>query len=425
MDNLKQLFRRHIQSPGFQKRLKYIYIPVVQQFLAKPYNWVQNQIHLSRVEEEYKTSPAFESEETMPDSSEQYTGVGVILKEEDAIELFKKYEIFHEDQQFGTCVAHTMKNLYRFAIKACFNGKADFSEFDVYIDRETRGSSIDSGMYPSRTLDRIIGKGIAVRGVIESADEKTDLELTREDYPDELLQDFRVKMLESRSYIKAEQDFEAVWAYIMDTYSSRGVRPFQMSIRSMSGWWGSDVPTPTGRNLGGHSAVGLTIPFKYNGERAFFCIDSSYRRNTTWRVGRGVRIVTESCWRGLGRAVRPVEYLNTIEAKLSGNDIGLPVEPKPVLTVTGALGQSNEHIAKIQKALMTVGFDIPAISSGQAEPGYYGQQTADAVLKFHTHFAPAFTALDPYWTLERLKGLRGHSFGNLSVTVMNEVLSQI
>jgi len=267
MDNLKRLFVRHIQSPGFQRRLKYIYWPVAKQFVAKPYNWVQNQVQLARVDEEYETSKAIELQEEPETSVPEHFGRGNVLNEEDAIELFKRYEIHHEDQQFGTCVAHTMKNLYRFAVKACFDGKADFSEFDVYIDRETRHSDIDGGMYPSRTLDRIIEKGIAVRGVIETADEQADLRLTRDDFPDALLQPYRVKLIKSRGFIRSEGEFDNVWNHILNTYNSKGVRPFQASIHSYQGWWSSDIPTATGRRLGGHSIVGLTIPFTFHQSR--------------------------------------------------------------------------------------------------------------------------------------------------------------
>lgn len=406
-----------------------IYVPVVKQFLTTPYRAVHAQLETNQFVQEYETPQALEipgEEETI----DAYSNEGVILTQEDAVTVLNRFLIDHEPQQFGTCVAHSVKNINRFAVKAAFGGLSDFSEYDVYIDRETRATSIDGGMFSSQAIDRAILKGVAIRGVIPTAVTKKDLEVTRAQYPDSLVAPFRVRLIKARGYIRAEGDFEPVWDYIVDTFNKRGVRPFQISIKSMSGWWGNDVPRATGRNLGGHSALGVAIPFMFGDKRAFFCIDSSYRRGTSWRVAPGIRIVTEDCWKGLGRSIRPIGFVDVIEQKLGGviSDIPNPV-PVPVhvptvptlLTVGAAFGQSNEHVRRMQKALIATGFAIPAISSGSADYGYYGQQTADAVLNFHIQFAPAFTMLDPYWTLERLRNLQGRSFGDLSVKVMNSL----
>lgn len=428
INTIKAFLIRHIQSPGFKRRVKNIYLPALKQVLAKPYNYLITKYQLPDFVKEYEESKAIELpvEQEQADAADQYAAEGKIMTEEDAIELFKqRFNLNHEDQQFGTCVAHTMKNIHRFAVKTCFDGQSDFSEHDVYIDRGTRPNGIDSGMYPSRALDRMIEKGIAIRGVVPTATEKSDLQTTRADYPDELLAGFRIKLIKERRYINAEKDFEPVWAYIVDTFNKKGVRPFQFSIYSMTGWWGNDVPKASGRTLGGHSVMGLTIPFMFGNKRAFLAIDSSYRRGTSWRIAPGVRIVTEDCWNGLGRAIRPLTYIDEVEAKLGGTNIVIPAPPAEQLLVGAAYGQNNEHVTKIQKALMSAGFDIPAISSGQAQTGYYGEQTAQAVYAFHSHFAAAFTMIDPYWTIERLQQLQGRSFGNLSIQVMNSILKSL
>lgn len=426
---LKELLVRHFASAGFKRRFTNIYLPVIKQFLAYPYRAIHAKLEQNQFAEEYKIDRSIEDAEEAPDTA-TYNAEGIILTEENAVELLKRYQLNHEPQEFGTCVAHSMKNIHRFATKACFNDVPDFSEHDVYIDRETRGNDLDGGMYPSRTLQRMVEKGIAIKGVVPTALKTKDLNTTRADYPDALLAPFRVKMIKTHKSINAEGAFDLVWNYIVETYNKHGVRPFQFSITSRAGWWGSDVPEATGKTYGGHSAVGLTIPFMFGKKRAFFCIDSSYRRGTTWRVGTGIRIVTEDCWNGLGKIIRPLSFVDVIEKKLGTQIIEDPSVPnvptlpnQPLLTVPAAMPQQNVHVEAIQKALIANGFDIPAITSGSTGYGYYGQQTADAVLAFHRKFSLAFTQLDPYWTLARLEALEGKSFGTLSIRVMNALNS--
>lgn len=434
LNTLKALMLRHFKSEGFQRRLKNLYIPVLKQLLTKPYRYFHAKYVEHSFAEEYQGSKDIQLDDEganeLPEKG--YSAEGLVLTEEDAIELFKEqYQLDHESQSFGTCVAHTMKNIHRFACKACWGGVPNFSEHDVYIDRYTRAQEIDGGMSPSKTLDRMIEKGIAIEGIVPTATEKEDLNIDRDDYPDIPMQPFRVKMLARRGYIAAEKDFEPLWAFLVETYNKRGVRPFQFSIFAMSGWWGNDVPTATGKNYGGHSVMGLTIPFMFGSKRAFLAVDSSYRKGTSWRVARGVRIVTEDCWRGLGRAFRPVEFVPQIESRLLGkppvatNPIppSIPTTPiqKKAITKTAQFGQSGDNVTEIQKALIEIGFTIPAITSGSSSFGYYGQQTADAVLAFHRKYVSKFTEIDPYWNDLNLGALKGRSFGALSVAVINKI----
>lgn len=420
--NFKALLIRHLQSAGFKRRFRNIYWPFIKQTATYLYRVVHGKLEQRQFAEQYKgAGPVVEGDEGADRAT--YSGGSKVLKEEDAIELLKEnYLIDHEPQEYGTCVAHTMKNIHRFVVKVLFGGTTDFSEHDVYIDRETRNSDIDGGMNPSKTLERMSQKGIAIKGVVPTATKKDDLKTVRADYPDQKVQPFRVTMVKSHKFVSAEMDFEPLWAYITETYERFGVRPFQFSIVSRQGWWGNDVPKATGGNYGGHSVMGLTIPFTYRGKRAFFAIDSSYRRGTSWQIAKGVRIVTEDCWNGLGRNFRPVEFINEIEQHFTGStDVITPDEKPERLTVTAALNQNNIHVTKIQKALIANGFEIPAITAGDAEYGYYGQQTADAVLNFHMSQAPAFLAKNSYWTVDKLQALNGMSFGELSIEVMNEL----
>lgn len=422
----KELLIRHLRSAGFQRRFRNIYLPFLKEWLAAPYNrlhtwwfekWYQEQVSTGEAKEEAEYEDA--------DGAVLYEGANIEpLQQEDAVEVLRPYLLNHERQNFGMCVTHTVKNIFRFAAKAIFKGYTDYSEHDIYLDRTTRAKGIDNGMNSSATLDRIIEKGVAIAGIVPDPEKESDLNTERSDYPDEEVDPFRIKLLKSREYVSAAGDFDKLWDFITATYAQRGVRPFQFSITSYAGWWKSDVPTATGSVYGGHSVMGLTIPFLYRGKRAFFAVDSSFRNGLVWSIDTGIRIVTEDCWNGLGRAFRPVEFVDPVEKALGGTVV-VPVPKMELLSVTAQYGQSNEHVTKIQKALIAAGFDIPAITTGATDYGYYGQQTADAVLAFHTHFAPAFAMINSYWTVDRLRELQGKSFGDLSVQVMNGILKSL
>lgn len=418
---LKELIVKHITSPGFQRRWRNIYWPFLKAWLATPYEKLHNKWY----EKWYQEQMVY-SEENLEisdvDSADFAVQPSVVLSQVAAFDEVRKYLIDHEDQNFGMCVTHTIKNVFRFAAKAIFNGITDYSEHDIYLDRTTRGNGIDAGMNSSATLDRIIEKGIAINGIVPDPKRELDLNTTRADYPDSRVNPFRIKLLKSRGFIDGRKDFDKVWAFITENYAKRGVRPFQFSIIAMKGWWTSDVPTATGTVYGGHSVMGLTIPFMYKNKRAFFCFDSSYRSGLTWQVATGVRIVTEDCWNGLGKYVRPIEFIDEVEEALGGNiaPIGTPKMEK--LTVTAQFGQTNEHVTSIQKALMHFGFDIPALTNGSTDYGYYGQQTADAVKAWQIAFADIFHQLDDRYDADSLAQLGGRSFGNLSVQVMNMLI---
>lgn len=429
---MKELIVRHITSPGFQRRWTNIYWPFLKTFLATPYN--KTLIYWS---EKWYENQMIHSEETLTvddvDSASYSVNQRVVLTQEDAFDVVRQYLVDHEDQDFGMCVTHTVKNIYRFAAKALFSGITDFSEHDIYLDRTTRHNGVDAGMNSSATLDRIIEKGVAIHGIVPDPVEESDLNATREDYPDDQLTPWRIKLLKQRGFMDARRDFEKVWAFMTEDYAKRGVRPFQFSIIAMRGWWTSDVPSATGTIYGGHSVMGLTIPFMYGNKRAFFAIDSSYRSGLAWQVAPGVRIVTEDCWYGLGKYVRPVEFIDSIEQALGGNIVtptpvppSIPQRPgKPeVLSISAVFGQENEHVAKIQKALVHFGYDLPAITKAGAPWGYYGTETAAAVKRWQVDLAPVFNSLDGRWSADSLAALEGKHFGDLSVKVMNMQINQ-
>jgi len=426
---MKELLLKHFTSVGFKKRFVGIYLPFIKTIGMSWYN----KMHVVSTDNWYKEQMG-ESEEALVYSEESeadsalFPVEDVVLSQEDAIQEVKQYLFDHEYQVFGMCVTHTVKNLYRFATHRIFGGMTDYAEHDIYIDRGTRNKDIDGGMSSTNTLARIVQKGVAIHGTIPDPVTKDDLNITRENYPDDLMQPLRIKLLAGSSYINANKNFNRVWAYITNEYKRGSVRPFQMSITARRGWWQSDVPKATGKVYGGHSLVGLTIPFMYKGKRAFFCIDSAYRKGLVWKVHRGVRIVTEDCWNGLGRAIRPVRYISEIEQHLGGKPATVPKPGTPPSNgtipkvVASEFGEQGTKVTDIQVALIKLGYDLPAITKAGVPYGYYGTETANAVLKWQLDNQKALMRISRNNTERNLRNWGGRYFGNSSVSVMNNNL---
>lgn len=412
---------RHFQSEGFQRRLRNWYLPAAKVVLAWAYKRAHAALERYTYEKEYKANRAIEPD--MPSASPMPIAptAAAVLSYDQAVEIMRKYLINHDPQYFGTCVANTMKNAVRFASKIAFGKDFDLSEGDVYIDRETLAMGLDQGMYPDSTIPRVAEKGIAIRGMVPTATTLDELtRTTRKEYPDASLAPYRIKILTGGSIISAPADFEALWGYITTTYAKSGIRPFQATIWSYSGWWGSDVPQATGQVLGSHSIVGVALPFMYGTKRAFFVIDSAFLTAGVWLVGKGVRIVTEDVWRVLGHQTRKLAFCEAVEAKLTQNTT-------PTLSVSGTAkrGDSGATVESIQRAMIALGYDIPSVSSGQSAYGYYGQQTANAVKAWQVASWRNFYALDSQWTEASLAALAGNSFGTLSVQVVNKLLASV
>ncbi|GIW66280.1 MAG: hypothetical protein KatS3mg095_0178 [Candidatus Parcubacteria bacterium] len=97
----------------------------------------------------------------------------------------------------------------------------------------------------------------------------------------------------------------------------------------------------------------------------------------------------------------PVVNLNYASAQSCDPDALRPV----------SFGQRGPAVSNLQACLIEAGYDIPAISSGQTSYGYYGQQTADAVLNFYREAG-----------IEAGVKLRGRSFGPQGIEAMKNVL---
>ncbi len=419
---MQDFIYKHFQSEGFKKRLKNWYLPALKMGLAWVYNRVVGYFETKHFKKVYESDMAIEQPLSATEiavgtaSAPKAPANDVILSYEEAVEVLRKYEIGHIPQLLGTCVAHTIKNAIRFALKVCRGRDTDLAEGDVYIDRYTTIWGIDQGMSPDKAMARVADKGIAIRDVVPTANNIAELqEITRENYPDDAIQPYRIKpLVGSDPVINAYKNFEGIWDMITNEYKDKGIRPFQVTIQSYAGWWGTDLPTATGTVNGSHSVVGIVLPFIYNGERAFFVLDSAYYLGKVWRVGKGIRIVTESCWRGLGISARTIKFVPAIEEAMC---VHAPVHS---VDAPAYRGNSGKDVEDIQRFLMSKGFDIPAISSGVSGYGYYGQQTATAVKAWHITNWQAFNRLNSYWTVETLTALQGNAFGNLSVQVAQQ-----
>ena len=408
------------------RRVRNVYWPYAKKLLLGWYQWLH-----TRITERYFIDEVLMSEEQdkFEDDVDIYDGYDPhrlikVLSQEVAFDVVKRYLVQHEPQKFGTCVTHSIKNILRLAGKRLFNGRLDFSEHDIYIDRKTRRAGLDSGMYSGLAIDRVIDKGVAVAGTIPDALTEEDLKIDRDDYPDGVMAPFRLKLLADRGVINCSYNFDRVWEYLTKTYSEHQVRPFQFSIHGMAGWYRSDVPTATGKNYGGHSVMGLTIPFMYRGKRAFFAFDSAYRRGGTWLIAPGVRIVTEDCWNGLGRSIIPVKFIEPIENSLKWgilSDHKPPVIAKPLVSKAKS-GDSDDNVSKIQRELIKQGFDIPAIKTSR-DYGNYGPQTACAVLAWQLKHAQELYPNRP-GAYENIKHWGGKHFGPRSVKLMNKQREQ-
>lgn len=407
----------HFQSAGFKRRLHAIYLPAFKVGISYLYRIAH--ARLERYTRKIEAGVIIEdTEQAIPDGAgAPDLGSVQYLTFEEAYAEMQKYLISHEPQVFGQCCAHTMKNLHRFAMKTITGKAPQLCEADVYLDRETRQWGNDAGMYPDTTITRIVEKGIAVDGIVPTITTTEGLALTREAFPDAKIQPFRLKALKGKTNILCKYDADIFYTTLAQNYWSKGTRAHQVSIDSMGGWWSGDVPTAGGVNYGGgHSIVVVNIPFKWGNDRAVFAIDSSYLAGGVWRVGAGIRIFTETAWRSYGRELRLIDYIPEIEAVMSSK-----ATPQKI-TLGAKIGDTGAHVETIQRALMSLGYSIPALKSGQAKYGNYGGQTQTAVLTFTRKQAVLIAKYDATLTPAKLEALAGKEVNMAMVQAMNYLL---
>jgi hypothetical protein len=97
----------------------------------------------------------------------------------------------------------------------------------------------------------------------------------------------------------------------------------------------------------------------------------------------------------IGTAVKPpsLNIPETIDSGVLGSTgtragvlASVPKSPavSPISSLIGTVkpGEQSANVTNLQKALISAGYDIPALSSGKAQYGYYGDQTAAALKKY-------------------------------------------
>jgi len=427
MDKIK----RHFQSKGFKRRWKNIYLPAIKVAIAYIWNKIRDKQYIKELEQR-RGRDVIESKDDAPAGTVSPVQ-GKVYSYEDAVEILKKNLIEVEQQYLGKCVTHTITNAVKWVTRQIYGVPVALSEDDIYIDRETKDIGIDAGMYPDRAIPRVAKKGIALRGVVPVAKTTADLlKNTRDNHPDEKLAPVRLKIIKShRAYWG--NDFEILWRVVM-AEAQKGLRVMQISIKSYAGWWNGDIPNPrpTDRILGAHSLLIVTLPFMFNGKRALFALDSSYNSGRVWRIGRGVRIMTEDAWRVAGMSFRVIEYTPEIETLLRGklpevDNVVLGFDPYALRPVKSAKvgGRRSEAVRTLQKALLFV------LGKGKLfEPTtYYGVYTASLVRAFHEKYWKRF---EPYgWNWDgsggkrSLRDLNGQYAGELTIKILREVIKEM
>lgn len=80
------------------------------------------------------------------------------------------------------------------------------------------------------------------------------------------------------------------------------------------------------------------------------------------------------------------------------------------------IGQTGGEVADLQITLLEAGYDIPALSSGVAQPGYFGVQTQRALAKYEASKPRTFGALSSPTVYEPVELNGGSKFGSVNST---------
>jgi len=321
-------------------KIIYYYIPLVKRGIGIIWNFIQNRY------EAHKYAGKEQVIETLivPTEIASTPKDDVALKYEDAVKLMQELQINHEDQKrIGSCVAQTLVNLAKFNAKNETGHIPPLSVIDIYLDRQTLDLCFDCGMYPDKALNRTTKKGYLPDMLPYPANENELKQIQRDD---KVFEKYRIKGL-IKDYGYIGYNFEQIWAYITDEFSKGNIVAFQFSITSYRGWWtGGEFPVKDGENLGGHSVVGVGIPFILNGKRGFFVIDSAYSKGKVWSVGRGIRHAMEDTLDFFLRSARYVTF-NTGTKPNKFERLGY---------VTIRYGEEGENVALLQEYLEQEGF---------------------------------------------------------------------
>lgn len=405
---MQELIKRHFQSAGFQKRFKFIYLPLLKKAFAYFWNLYADKKEKTIFADAYRhNAPLVIPEEAMANAM----GKMQLPLYETVGEKLKAWFVPSEEQgSTGQCVAFSMENIIKNIAKVIGFGDISISPLDTYVDRTTRRFAGDyTGMNPSLMMRDVARKGIAVGNLLTRVTDQSVLKNydDRAFYPDALLDPFRVKIL--KSHTDVGRNFDTLVSTINSVPTGF---PIQISLTVTKSYFGYDIPDLSStEEYGGHSIVAIGgSACIVDGKEGFFITDSAYYKNRVARWGVSIRFISREYWERYGGWSLKPKFTDEIEAKLSG-----VVPPIKVKIELGAkFNDVGEHVKAIQLALIAKGEIIPAGATG-----VYGQQTADAVLSFQLKNLQKFYEADSRYNEKTLRDLGGKNFGALSIKVIN------
>lgn len=406
---MQELLRRHFQSAGFQKRLKHIYLPLLKKGLAYIWNKYADKKELKIFADAYRNNPSVEHPEGLL-ATATARKIQLPLYENVADRLRAWFYPSEEQGSTGQCVAFTGENIVKNGAKVAGFGDISLSPLDLYLDRHTRRFAGDyTGMNPSLMLKSLAEKGIALGNLLPRMTDQSLMKDVddRAFFPDILISNFRIKPLKAHQNIG--RDFDTLVQKINSV--PRGY-PIQISLTCTDTYFGYDIPLDTHtKEYGGHSvtAIGGSACI-VDGKEGFFITDSAYYKNRVSRFGISIRFLTREFWEKYGGwSLYPI-FNDEINAKIF--TIEPPVKAK--IELGAKFGDKGDNVSKIQLALIAKGEIIPSGATG-----FYGEETARAVLSWQIKNVEKFNQADGRYTVQTLTELGGKNFGALSVKIIN------
>lgn len=414
---LKQLLIRHFASAGFQKRLRYIYIPLLKKGGAYVWNLYADRKERKVFEQIYKTTQVVVDHGKQEPTASAPTGASIPLYENIASRL----KVWFVDSPYqgstGQCVAFTLDNIIRAVAKLLGYGNIAVSPLDVYLDRTTRISRGDfTGMNVALMFQSVAKKGVAVGELLPRMDDQSLMYQvdTRELYPDDIIAPFRLKLIEKADFVGTD------WRNLMNTINSLPMGfPVQISISVGDGYFGYDIPKPlNGTVYGGHSvcAIGGSGCI-VDGKEGFFITDSAFFKGRVSRWGQTIRFINKDFWVRNGMGCMLPKFIEPIQTKALENKPKVHIE---MLVTPAQKGEEGDHVRAMQNALISLGYNIPSGATG-----FYGVETAKVVLAFQLANLARLQKLDPSYTKTKLEGYAGAYFGRLSVEVINTLIEEL
>lgn len=412
---LKELLIKHLKSEGFQNRLKHIYLPLLKKGIAYVWNKYADQKERRVFNEVYSETETVELFKREPTAFAPM-GAQIPLYENVADRL----KVWFVDSPYqgstGQCVAFTMDNIIRAIAKVIGLGNISVCPLDVYLDRTSRKTRGDyTGMNPEAMFKSVALKGVAVGDLLPRMDDQVKMwEVDdRKLYPDNLIDPFRVKLLHSAEFV------DISWKNITGVINSLPTGfPVQLTMEVGDGYFGYDIPIVKNNVIyGGHSvcAIGGSVCI-VDGKEGFFITDSAYYKGRIGRFGATIRFITKEFWTAHGYGAMLPKFVDEVQKKA--------MEVKPYIHIENVVtpsqtGESGDHVRRIQNALIALGFNLPSGATG-----YYGKETTQAVLNFHSTYFSLFTKINSSYTKEKLVSLQGKYFGGISVQVINTLIDE-